>query len=98
MWSRKGNDPAGFLAVILACLIGIPHSTLVIMTVHIRKIGNDVVSPTGFGLMALSAFYGAIQNDEDSFKVGRSHTRTNSLKLTKPSGLQVLDAAIQDIF
>ena len=68
------------------------------MVVHTRKIGNDVVSPIGFGHMALSAFYGAIQNDEDSFKVGRSHTRTNSLKLTKPSGLQVLDAAIQDIF
>ena len=69
------------------------------MTVHIRKIGNDVVSPTGFGLMALSAFYGAqIQNDEDSFKVGRSDTLTNSLKLTKPSGLQVVDPAIEDIF
>ncbi|EDR07009.1 uncharacterized protein LACBIDRAFT_236166 [Laccaria bicolor S238N-H82] len=39
------------------------------MAVHTRKIGNDVVSPIGFGLMALSAFYGATEKDEDRFKV-----------------------------
>jgi hypothetical protein len=60
--------------------------TFLIM-VHTRKIGNDVVSPIGFGLMALSAYYGATQKDEDRFKVGHSErTRTNSSKLMKHSG------------
>ena len=40
------------------------------MSLNARKIGNDAVSPIGFGLMALSAFYGAIENDEERFKVG----------------------------
>ena len=40
------------------------------MSLNTRKIGNDAVSPIGFGLMALSAFYGAIENDEERFKVG----------------------------
>lgn len=39
------------------------------MSPNTRKIGNDAVSPIGFGLMALSAFYGAIENDEERFKV-----------------------------
>jgi hypothetical protein len=55
--------------------------------VHTRMIGNDVVSPIGFGLMALSAYYGATQKDEDRFKVGDSErTRKNSSKLMKYSG------------
>ena len=62
-------------------------STLLIMAIHTRKIGNDVVSPIGFGLMALSAFYGATQKDEDRFKVGHSErTRINSSKLMRHSG------------
>ena len=59
------------------------------MVVHTRKIGNDVVSPIGFGRMALSAFYGAIQNDKDSFKVGLSDV----CKLVS-SDLNVLKAVI----
>jgi hypothetical protein len=39
------------------------------MSPNTRKIGNDAVSPIGFGLMALSAFYGAVENDEERFKV-----------------------------
>jgi len=39
------------------------------MSPNTRKIGNDAVSPIGFGLMALSAYYGAIENDEERFKV-----------------------------
>ncbi|KAF4623434.1 hypothetical protein D9613_002342 [Agrocybe pediades] len=34
-----------------------------------RKIGNDNVTAIGFGLMGLSAFYGAIESDEERFKV-----------------------------
>jgi len=34
-----------------------------------RKIGNDDVSELGFGAMGISAFYGAIENDEERFKV-----------------------------
>ncbi|KAF9566055.1 Aldo/keto reductase [Agrocybe pediades] len=34
-----------------------------------RKIGKDDVTAIGFGLMGLSAFYGAIESDEERFKV-----------------------------
>lgn len=34
-----------------------------------RKIGNDVVTATGFGAMGLSAFYGKPLPDEDRLKV-----------------------------
>ena len=40
------------------------------MSLPTRKIGNDDVTAIGFGLMGLSAFYGAIENDEERFKVG----------------------------
>ena len=59
MWSRKGTIPARFLAVISSLSHQHP-STLVVMGVDTKKIGNDVVSLIGFGHMALSAFYGAI--------------------------------------
>ncbi|KAF8970341.1 NADP-dependent oxidoreductase domain-containing protein [Flammula alnicola] len=39
------------------------------MSLPTRKIGNDNVTAIGFGLMGLSAFYGAIENDEERFKV-----------------------------
>ncbi|KAF9057537.1 NADP-dependent oxidoreductase domain-containing protein [Panaeolus papilionaceus] len=39
------------------------------MSLPTHKIGNDDVTAIGFGLMGLSAFYGAIENDEERFKV-----------------------------
>jgi hypothetical protein len=41
------------------------------MSLPTRKIGNDDVTAIGFGLMGLSAFYGAIESDEERFKVRR---------------------------
>jgi hypothetical protein len=41
------------------------------MSLPTRKIGKDDVTATGFGLMGLSAFYGAIESDEERFKVRR---------------------------
>ncbi|KAF8630004.1 hypothetical protein AX15_003153 [Amanita polypyramis BW_CC] len=34
-----------------------------------RKIGNTLVSPIGFGAMGISVFYGAVESDEERFKV-----------------------------
>ena len=39
------------------------------MSLPTRKIGKDDVTATGFGLMGLSALYGAIESDEERFKV-----------------------------
>ena len=39
------------------------------MSLPTRKIGKDDVTAIGFGLMGLSAFYGAIESDEERFKV-----------------------------
>ena len=44
-------------------------TTRSIMSLPTRKIGKDDVTATGFGLMGLSAFYGAIESDEERFKV-----------------------------
>ena len=41
------------------------------MSLPTRKIGKDDVTAIGFGLMGLSAFYGAIESDEERFKVRR---------------------------
>ena len=41
------------------------------MSLPTRKIGKDDVTAIGFGLMGLSAFYGAIESDEERFKVCR---------------------------
>jgi len=41
------------------------------MSLPTRKIGKDDVTGIGFGLMGLSAFYGAIESDEERFKVRR---------------------------
>ena len=41
------------------------------MSLPTRKIGKDNVTAIGFGLMGLSAFYGAIESDEERFKVRR---------------------------
>jgi len=38
-------------------------------TIPTRKIGSDDVSEIGFGAMGISAFYGAIEGDEERFKV-----------------------------
>ncbi|KAJ7123426.1 NADP-dependent oxidoreductase domain-containing protein [Mycena epipterygia] len=39
------------------------------MAIPTRKIGNALVPEIGFGAMGISAFYGAIESDEERFKV-----------------------------
>ncbi|KAK7036678.1 Aldo-keto reductase str7 [Paramarasmius palmivorus] len=43
------------------------------MSLPPRKIGDAKVNPIGFGAMGISAFYGAIESDEERFKVGSRH-------------------------
>lgn len=40
------------------------------MSYSVRKIGDVPVNPIGFGAMGISAFYGAVESDEERFKVG----------------------------
>ena len=66
------------------------------MSPNTRKIGNDAVSPIGFGLMALSAFYGAIENDEERFKVCALFLNFYFSFVAERRNTQVLDAALEE--
>jgi hypothetical protein len=39
------------------------------MSIPTRKIGQAAVSEIGFGAMGISSFYGAVESDEERFKV-----------------------------
>jgi aryl-alcohol dehydrogenase-like predicted oxidoreductase len=45
------------------------------MSIPTRKIGQAHVSEIGFGAMGISTFYGAVESDEDRFKVSLSALR-----------------------
>ena len=66
------------------------------MSQNTRKIGNDDVSPIGFGLMALSAYYGAIENDEERFKVCALLFILYLSFVAERRNTQVLDAALEE--
>ena len=46
--------------------------------------------------MALSAFYGAIENDEERFKVGALFLNFYFSFVAEPCNAQVLDAALEE--
>ena len=66
------------------------------MSQNTRKIRNDDVSPIGFWLMALSAYYGAIENDEERFKVCALLFILYLSFVAERRNTQVLDAALEE--
>lgn len=50
------------------------------MPLPLRKIGSGSVPPIGFGAMGISAFYGAVDSDEERFKVTNKPTSSPNVR------------------
>lgn len=65
------------------------------MPLPTRKIGTDNVTAIGFGLMGLSGFYGAIDSDEERFKVSTYRLYSIFVKHKVLTHKQLLDTAVE---